>query len=267
MPLPNFREPGSGEEAGGRMSFFEHLAELRTRLIHVCGAIAIGAFVGVYVAKHVLEFVARPMKVALANAHLDDRLIYTHPAGYLNQIITLGLYIGIVIASPYVLYQVWLFVAPGLYKHERKAIAAFVVPAFLLFLTGIAFAYYIVLPYLFKFLVNFQTTETFRPLISVNEYFDLVFDVLLGVGLVFELPMLVFLLSIFGIVTPQFLWKNFRYAILVIAVVAAIITPTPDATTMLVFMAPMILLYAVGIGVSWAVVRRKRRAELARQGA
>jgi len=267
MPLPNFRDAESGEEAGGRMSFFEHLAELRTRLIHACGAIAIGAFIGVYVSKYVLEFVARPMKVALSNAHLDDRLIYTHPAGNLNLIITLGLYIGVVIASPYVLYQVWLFIAPGLYKNERKAIAGFIAPAFLLFLTGIAFAYYIVLPYLFKFLVSFQTSDTFRPMISVNEYFDLVSDVLLGVGLVFELPVLVFLLSAFGIVTPQFLWKNFRYAILIIGVVAAVITPTPDATTMLIFMAPMILLYAVGIGVSWFVVRRKRRSELARQDA
>jgi sec-independent protein translocase protein TatC len=267
MPLPNFRAPDSGEEAGGRMSFFEHLAELRTRLIHACGAIAIGAFIGVYIAKRVLEFVARPMMRALENAHLDDHLIYTHPAGYLNQIITLGLYIGVVLASPYVFYQVWLFVAPGLYKNERKAIAGFIVPATLLFLTGIAFAYYVILPYLFKFLVNFQSDGSFRPMISVNEYFDLVIDVLLGVGLVFELPVLVFLLSIFGIVTPQFLWKNFRYAILIIAIVAAIITPTPDATTMLVFMAPMILLYAVGIGVSWVVVRRKRKSELARQGA
>ena len=267
MPLPNFRAPESGEEAGGRMSFFEHLAELRTRLIHACGAIAIGAFIGVYIAKHVLEFVARPMMTALTNAHLEGHLYWTHPAGILNLVITLGLYIGIVIASPYVLYQVWLFVAPGLYKHERKAVVAFIAPAVALFLSGIAFAYYVVLPYLFKFLVNFQSTEIFKPMISGNEYFDLVLDVLLGVGLVFELPVLVFLLSVFGIVTPQFLWRNFRYAILIIAVVAAIITPTPDATTMLVFMAPMILLYAVGIGVSWVVVRRKQRAELARQGA
>jgi len=209
------------------------------------------------------------MMTALTNAHLPNKLISTHPAGVLNLIITLGLYIGIVIASPYVFYQVWLFVAPGLYKHERKAIVAFIAPAVALFLGGIAFAYEVVLPYLFRFLVRFQFqgSDAFTPLISVTEYYDLVFDVLLGVGIVFELPMLVFLLTLFGIVTPQFLWKNFRYAILVIGIIAAIITPTPDATTMIVFMAPMILLYAIGIGVSWVVVKRKRRAELARQGA
>ncbi len=242
-------------EDGGKMSFFEHLTELRTRLIHACGAIVAGTFIGIYVAKHFLEF-------------LQDKLIFTHPAGYLYQVITLGLYLGIVIASPYVLYQVWLFVAPGLYRNEKKAVAGFVISSVALFLCGIAFAYYVILPYLLKFLVNFQTGGPFTPLISVNEYFDLVLNVLLGVGIVFELPVLAFLLSLFGIVTPQFLWKNFRYAILLIAILAAVITPTPDAITMLVFMAPMIVLYFLSIGVSAAVVRRKRRAEaIARQGA
>src|SRR5260370_20933739 len=118
-----------------------------------------------------------------------------------------------------------------------------------------AFVYYVILPYLLKFLVNFQTGGPFTPLISVNEYFDLVLNVLLGVGIVFELPVLAFLLSLFGIVTPRFLWKNFRYAILVIAVLAAVITPTPDAVTMFVFMAPIIVLYFLSIGVSPVVVR------------
>jgi len=117
-----------------------------------------------------------------------------------------------------------------------------------------------------KFLVNFQTGGPFTPLISIDEYFDLVLNVLLGVGVVFELPVLAFLLSLFGIVTPRFLWKNFRYAILIITVLAAVITPTPDALTMLVFMAPMIVLYLVSIAVSAAVVRSKRRRSAAIAG-
>jgi sec-independent protein translocase protein TatC len=133
------------------------------------------------------------------------------------------------------------------------------VPAVGLFFGGIAFAYYVIMPYLMRFLVTFQGQGPFTPLINVEDYFDLVLIVLVGVGAVFELPMLIFLLSLFGLVTPGFLWKNFRYAFLIIAIVAAIITPTPDATTMLIFMAPMIALYVVGIGVSWVVVRRKRR--------
>jgi len=246
------------QEPGGRMSFFEHLADLRTRLFHAFGAIAIGAFIGVGVAKYVLNFIARPMTKALHDAHLDEKIYYSHPAGYLNLYIQLGLYLGLVLASPYVLYQIWLFIAPGLYKHERKAVGGFVAASVGLFLGGIAFAYYVILPYLLRFLMTFSQGGPFTPWINAEEYFDLLLMVMVGVGVVFELPVLIFFLALFNIVTPQFLWKNFRYAIVVITVVAAIITPTPDAMTMLIFMAPMIVLYIVGIGVAWAVVRRKR---------
>jgi len=248
------------QEPGGKMSFFEHLADLRTRLFHACGAIAIGAFVGVGVAKYVLNYFAAPMTRALRNAGLNPQMIITHPVGYLDAYITVGLYFGIVLAMPYVLYQVWLFVAPGLYQHERNAVMAFVSSAFLLFLGGLAFSYYVILPYLLKFLVTFTSGPQFTPLISIDEYFPFLFKVLFGVGIVFELPVVVFLLALFNIVTPQFLWKHFRYAILIIGIVAAIITPTPDAATMLIFMAPMIVLYLAGIGVAWMVVRKKRRA-------
>jgi sec-independent protein translocase protein TatC len=148
-------------------------------------------------------------------------------------------------------------VAPALYKHERSAITGFLVSTVFLFLAGIAFGYFVTLPYILKFLVSFQGPVV--PMISINEYFDLTLLVLLGLGLVFELPILVFFLSLFGIVTPKFLWKNIRYAILIIAIVAAVITPTPDAMTMLIFMAPMIGLYFVGIAVSAMVVRKKER--------
>jgi sec-independent protein translocase protein TatC len=246
------------QEVGGRMSFFEHLADLRTRLMHAVGAIAIGAFVGVGVAKYIMRFVERPIMKVFRDTHLDEQLIVTHPAGYLNTYITLGLYVGIVLASPYVLYQIWLFIAPGLYKHERKAVSSFIVASVGLFLTGIAFAYYVILPYLLRFLINFTVGGDIKPLIVLDEYFDLVFKVLLGVGVVFEMPILIFVLALFNIVTPHFLWKNFKYAILIIGIIAAIITPTPDGTTMLIFMAPMILLYLVGIGVAWTVVRKKK---------
>ena len=267
-PIPPDVTQSLEHEEGGKMSFFEHLGELRKRIIHSAAAILLGAFVGFAVAKPVLAFIARPMVKALRDAHLEDKLIFTHPAGDLTLVLQTGLYLGVVMASPYVLYQVWLFVAPGLYKHERKALAGFIIPTVALFFGGMTFAYYIIMPYLMRFLVSFQGNGPFTPLISIEEYFDLVLIVLVGVGAVFELPMLIFFLSLFGVVTPGFLWKNFRYALLIIAVVAAVITPTPDATTMLIFMAPMIALYLVGIGVSWAVLRRKRRAEaLSRTGA
>ena len=243
------------------MTFFEHLVELRKRLINSLIAIGIGAFVGVYIAKYVIRFVTQPMNAALKASNLPQHLIYTHPAGGFNLLITLGIYIGVVLASPVVLYQIWLFVAPALYKHERGAISGFLFSTVFLFLAGIAFGYFVTLPYMLKFLVSFTVVSLpgIEPMITVTEYFDLTLMVLLGFGLVFELPVLIFFLSIFGIVTPHFLWKNIRYAILVIAIVAAIITPTPDAMTMLIFMAPMIGLYFVGIAVSAIAVRKKNR--------
>jgi sec-independent protein translocase protein TatC len=251
------------EEPGGAMTFFEHLSELRKRIVHSLISIAIGAFIGVYLSKYLINWITKPIILALNNAKQNPHLFYTHPAGYLNLYITLGVYLGIVIASPYVLYQIWLFVAPALYKHERSAISGFVATTFFLFIGGIAFGYMVALPYMLKFLVSFQgNVGPIEPMITTNDYFDLVLMVLLGFGIVFELPILIFFLSLFGIVTPKFLWNNFRYAVLVISIVAAIITPSPDATTMLIFMAPMIGLYVIGIGVS-AVVVNKREKRLA----
>jgi len=248
-----------GQEPGGQMTFFEHLSELRKRIINSLYAIGIGAFVGVWLSQRFIGFITKPMLEALKGAGLEQKLIYTHPAGYLNMVITLGVYLGVVMASPIVLYQIWLFVAPALYKHERKAVTGFLFSTVFLFLAGIAFGYFVTLPYMLKFLVSFKGPVV--PMISINEYFDLILMVLLGLGLVFELPILIFFLSLFGIVTPKFLWHNFRYAVLIIAVVAAIITPTPDAQTMLIFMLPMVGLYFVGIAVSASVVRKKRKRE------
>ena len=244
-------------EPGGAMTFFEHLSELRKRIINSLVAVVVGALIGWIVAPHFVNWIVKPMTEALKQAHLEPKLVYSHPAGYLNLLITLSVYLGIVIASPWILYQIWLFVAPALYKHERSAITGFLFSTVFLFLAGIAFGYFVSLPYVLKFLISFQGPVV--PLINVDEYFDLILMVLLGLGLVFELPVLIFFLSLFGIVTPKFLMKNFRYAILVIAILAAILTPTPDATTMLVFMAVLVALYFVGVAVSWVVVRRRER--------
>ena len=252
---PNSTLAAPDAETGGQMTFFEHLIELRKRIINSLISIVIGALIGWVVAPHFVNWITRPMIKALGDAHLDQKLVYTHPAGYLNLLITLSIYLGLVIASPWILYQIWLFVAPALYKHERSAITGFLFSTVFLFLAGIAFGYFVSLPYVLRFLISFQGPVV--PLISINEYFDLILIILLGLGLVFELPILIFFLTLFGIVTPKFLLQNFRYAILVIAILAAIVTPTPDATTMLVFMTVMVGLYFLGVGVSWVVVRRR----------
>ncbi len=255
------------EDLAARMSFLEHLVELRKRLLHSLAYIGVGVIVGLTISDKAYTFLAEPMLKALRDAHVTDRLIYTSPIGPITLYITVGLYLGLVLALPFVLYQVWLFIAPGLYRHERKAVAWFIGSAVVLFLCGTAFGYYIMLPASLKFLLSIQ--GPFTPMISINEYFDLNLVILIGLGLVFQLPILIFFLTLFGVVTPRFLWQNVRFAILIIAVVAAIVTPTTDALTMLIFMAPMIVLYFVGIGVSALVVRNKRRSreELARAGA
>lgn len=245
------------EEPGAQMTFFEHLVELRKRIISSLVSILIGAMIGWFVAPHFVNVMVRPMVAALNAAHLDPKLVYSHPAGYLNLLITVSIYLGIVIASPWVLYQIWLFVAPALYKHERSAITGFLFSTVFLFLAGIAFGYFISLPYVLRFLISFQGPVV--PLINIDEYFDLILLVLLGLGLVFELPILIFFLSLFGVVTPEFLIKNVRYALLVIAILAAVLTPTPDATTMVLFMLVLLALYFLGVGVSWVVVRKRRR--------
>jgi sec-independent protein translocase protein TatC len=254
--------PEETAETGGQMTFFEHLVELRKRIINSLYAVGIGTMVGIYFSKYFVGWINRPILKALADAHLDPKLIYTHPAGGLNLVITIGVYLGIALASPIVLYQVWLFVAPALYKHERGAITGFLFSTVFLFLAGIAFGYFITIPYVLHFLVSpsplFNLGHDVVPMISVNEYFDLILLTLLIIGLTFELPVLIFFLSLFGIVTPKFLWTNFRYAILVIAVASAVAAP-PDALSMLIFMVPMVALYFISIGVSAMVVRKKER--------
>jgi sec-independent protein translocase protein TatC len=256
-PESNSPTTTPAEEPAGAMTFFEHLSELRKRIINSLIAVVIGALIGWILAPHFVKWIVKPMTDALSKAGLEPKLVYSHPAGFLNLLITLSIYLGIVLASPWILYQIWLFVAPALYKHERSAITGFLFSTVFLFLAGIAFGYFVSLPYVLRFLISFQGPVV--PLINVDEYFDLILMVLLGLGLVFELPVLIFFLSLFGIVTPKFLMKNFRYAILIIAILAAILTPTPDATTMLVFMAVLVGLYFVGVAVSWVVVRRRER--------
>jgi sec-independent protein translocase protein TatC len=258
---PEKRAAGSeSDDPTEKMSFFDHLAELRMRILYSLVAVAAGLCVGLYYAPEAYAYLAEPMLEALRAGGFAERLVNTSPLGVLQLYITVGLYLGIVIASPMVFYQLWKFVAPGLYKHERKAAMTFLISSVTLFLAGTAFGYRILLPMTLEFLVALQKNSIFTPMISINEYFSMVLVILLGLGVVFQLPVLVFVLSVFGIVTPGFLWRNFRYAVLLIAMAAAIITPTTDVLTMSIFMAPMLALYLLGIAVSAAVVRRKRLA-------
>jgi len=248
-------------ETGGQMTFFEHLVELRKRIINAGIAVFLGAMAGWFLAPKFVNIITVPVRDALTAHHIKSELYYTGPTDYLSLLIKLSIYMGIVMASPVILYQVWLFVAPALYRNEKSAVTGFLFSTVFLFLAGIAFAYFVALPHILNFLIGFQGPVV--PLLKIDDYFDLVLLVIVALGLVFELPVLIFFLTLFGIVTPKFLIQNTKYAFLVITVIAAVVTPTPDAVTMLLVMGVMMLLYFIGVGVSWVVVRRREKRDTA----
>src|SRR5512143_2375794 len=154
---------------------------------------------------------------------------------------------GVFIAMPVILWNVWAFVAPGLHKHERKYAMPFVLVGSILFLSGGAFAIFVIIPFAINFLVSFGQEQGLKPMITISSYIDFIIKFTLAFGVVFELPVVITLLSMLGIVTPQFLSKNRKYAILINFVIAAVLTPTPDALNQCLMAGPLIILYEVGI--------------------
>lgn len=254
----------SRTDDGAVMGFFEHLAELRRRLLYCLVGVALCCVLGLVFWEEIYEFLARPMLAAFEQAGMPQkRLIFTGPLVPIKFALQVGLYAGIFLAAPVIFWQVWLFVAPGLYRHERRLVVPFVVSSSGLFVAGAYFAHRVVLPLTLSFLLQFGR-EFFDPLISVNEYFSLWLTMVLWMGVIFELPVAIFLLSWVGLVTPAFLIHYLRHAILGIVVAAALITPTTDVFTMAVFAVPMMVLYLVGIGVSYLVQLRRRAPAPAR---
>lgn len=246
------------------MSLLEHLQELRRRIIHSALYVIGGFFIAWWLRGRIYAFMQEPITWALAKHHMPTQLAYFNPIDPFNMYLEISFLGGCILACPFVLYQVWLFISPGLYKNEKKYVVPFMTATVTLFLMGAYFGYRWVYPGSLDFLLSFN--KDFRPMIEINEYTSLFLTVILGLGLTFELPILVMFLSLFGIVSPRFLWKNIRYAVLIIFVIAAIITPTSDVLTMCVFASPMLILYVLSIGVSWFVhpaTRRKRAAKAA----
>jgi sec-independent protein translocase protein TatC len=241
------------------MSLLEHLEELRRRIIHSGMYLIIAFFVAYAFREKLFAFMEKPIVSALKAHNLDPHLVYLNPVDPFNFFIKISLAGGAILASPFILYQVWLFISPGLYRQEKRYVLPFMTATVTLFLGGAFFGYHYVYPGALNFLIGYGAQ--FKPMVTLGEYTELFMTVILGLGITFELPILVFFLALFGLVTARWLWKNIRYAILIIFVVAAIITPTPDVLTMCVFAAPMLALYLVSIGVAYLVhpSRRERR--------
>ena len=242
------------KELGGRMTFLEHLDELRKRIMYSLIVLVVTSAAGWIFREQVFEILRAPLGDAVPN------LVYTKVTDTFTIWLKIAVASGICLASPFILLQVWLFISPGLYRKEKKYSIPFLLSGTALFVTGGLFAYYIILPLSLNFLIK-ELGASLQPMLTAVDYFSFVVIIVVGMGVVFQLPMLVAFLSLFGLITPGFLWKNFRYAILLIFIVAAIVSPTPDALNLSFWAGPMILLYLVSIGVSWVFQRRRLRAE------
>jgi sec-independent protein translocase protein TatC len=258
-------EPKEDEtDAMPTMGFLDHLEELRKRIIYSIISVAVGFCLCWWKVERIYDFIQRPIMDALQKNGMAEKLVYLNPTEPFNLYLKTAALAGLFLTSPFVLYQVWMFISPGLYRKEKKYVVPFMVSTIALFTCGGYFGYKIVYPAALDFLINFG--KQFKPMITVNEYTSLFLSIILGMGLIFEMPILVFFLALMGIVSAGFMWKNFRYSILVIFIIAAIVTPTTDILNMCIFAAPMIALYGLSIGVAWIVHPKQRAARKVKQG-
>ena len=260
--MPELAEPPIKEDEKDSMptmGFLDHLEELRKRIIYSVISVGVGFCICWWKVERIYDFVQRPILEALRANGAVDKLVYLNPTEPFNLYLKTAALAGLFLTSPYVLYQVWMFISPGLYRNEKKYVVPFMVSTISLFTGGGYFGYRIVYPAALTFLLSVGKGQ-FQPMITINEYTQLFLSIILGMGIIFEIPILVFFLSLMGIVTAGFMWKNFRYAILVIFIVAAIATPTTDMLNMCIFAAPMIALYAISIVIAWWVHPKQRAA-------
>jgi len=236
------------------MSLMEHLEELRKRLFHSIGYLLAGFAVAYFFHERLYGIIQKPLD------DLGIPLNFTHPTDGLNLYLKTAFLGGAIIASPFILYQIWLFISPGMYANEKKYVWPFMSATIGLFLCGAWFGYHWVLPGAIKVLV-LDFGKRFHPILTIEDYTGFFLAVILGLGICFELPILIFFLSLFGIVDAKFLLKHIRYAILVIFLIAAIICPLPDPVSMCLFATPMLALYFLGVGVAYFVhpTHRKRK--------
>lgn len=245
------------EESGeGRMTFLEHLDELRKRITHSVAALLVGFLLALVFVGKVVDFVY----LRLTKDVPGGKLIFTEPGeAFFLQIKIAGL-VGVLMASPYIMWQVWLFIAPGLYAKEKRLAIPFVISSSGLFIAGAAFSHYVLFPAAWAFFASFSNSYIeFLP--RIEPVFGLYVKLMLGMGLVFQMPVLMFVLARLGIVTAKFLAKNIKYAILLIFIVAAVITPDGNPVNQVLVAAPMLVLYLVGIVVAWLFGKKKAQEE------
>jgi sec-independent protein translocase protein TatC len=236
------------------MTLMEHLEELRKRIVHSAAYLAVGFVACWFFRDRIVDFFQAPLN------RIGKSLVFTHPMDALNLDLQAALLAGSILASPFILYQVWLFIAPGLYQKEKRFVIPFMAATVGLFLAGASFGYFYVMPGAIEILIV-RFGHNFTPMVTIEDYTGFFLSLILGLGISFEMPILIFFLAMFGIVSPQFLWKNIRYAILAVFLIAAIICPNPDPWTMCMYALPMLALYLIGIVVAWRVHPSRKKAK------
>jgi sec-independent protein translocase protein TatC len=252
------RDDEDRDGGGGRMSFLDHLDELRTRLVVSVSAVFVGFLAAFAFIVPITAFVMVPLRATLPEG---GDFIYTEPTEAFFLYIKVAALVGLLLALPVVLSQFWLFVAPGLYAHEKKFAIPFVTLSTLFFIGGCLFSHYLLFPVAWAFLGGFSTDYmTFMP--RIQPTFSLYVRLMLACGVVFQMPTVVFFLARIGLLTARYLIRNTKYAILIIFIIAAVMTPTGDPATLTMMAAPMMVLYGLSIGIAWLVAPRKRAEDL-----
>jgi sec-independent protein translocase protein TatC len=236
------------------MSLMEHLEELRKRLLRSLAFLLVGTGIAYGFHVRLINYLQKPL------VDLGMMMTQTHPTDAINLYLKASVVFGAIFASPFILYQVWLFISPGMYANEKKYVGPFMGVTISLFLAGAWFGYRWVMPGAIKVLV-LDFGKNFNHMITIEDYTGFFLSVILGLGICFELPILIFFLALFGIVDAKFLLRQFRYAILAIFLIAAIICPMPDPFSMCLFASPMLVLYFLGVAVAYFVHPDHRKAK------
>jgi sec-independent protein translocase protein TatC len=239
------------------MPLLVHLEELRKRIIFAIVGVLVGFFSCWYFADRIFGLMQQPIIQALRHHGLGGGLVYLNPTEPFNIYLEVAFVAGLFVSSPFVFYQLWLFIAPGLYRKEKSYVLPFLLSTVGLFVAGGLFGYKMVYPASLDFLIGYG--QRFQPMITIGEYTKLFATIIIGLGLVFEMPILVFFLALMRVITARWMWRNLRYSILAIFVLAAIVTPTSDILNLCLFAAPMLALYAISIGVAWLVSSARER--------
>jgi sec-independent protein translocase protein TatC len=244
---------GKVKKSPDEMTFLEHLEDLRKRLWYSFVAIFVVLIPAWFFSKQVFEILSKPVTQFLPQG---VKMAYTGLTDPFMLYIKVSFLVAIFVTSPFIFLQVWYFVAPGLYQKEKKYVVPFVAFTTVFFLIGAAFGYFVMFPWACRFFLTMGSD--FNPVLTVNTYFSFSLKLLLGIALVFEMPTLVFFLSKLGLITSRWMLKNFKYAVLAVFIIAAVITPTPDMVTQSILAVPMLALYGLGILIAFFFGKESR---------